>query len=810
MSGLGEEEALRLRATAHLNCAVCLQRLGRHDESIAGCERARGAYDHLGDRIGVARVLTNRGVVLLSLGQGSAAPRDFNDSVEIYEDAGQPHWQADALINVGDAHLLLGNYSLSLQAFEAAAELRRRDESAAEEPVLLLDTADANLALNLYPEALAAYRNAEQQLRSCGARHHRARALWGLDATLAALARYEEAQDVLSEAEELLARSANEPLRAEVVLEQAALLAALGSPDDALLRAEQALAQVEGKNWPLQELWAHLRLADLLQADSEKAERHLTAARALAESRELPPVRFRLDQRLGHLRLKQGRLEEARQFLESAVHQIEGTRGTLAHEAVRMSFLKDKAAAFEDLVQLHLTREGRDDDRQAFGVAERAKSRTLVEMLAGLSVAEVAEPENRAVNQRLEAARTDLSAIYSEWLSNSGESGRTLSVADLESRAVELEQEISLLQLRAATVQRRVSPFGVTRSTRGIQADLAADEALVAYHIIDDEIVAFVCTRYSLQVVQGIGRASTAKQLLQRLSAQWDRFRAGPEFVERNMDTLVRSAVRLLGLLYEEVFAPLEPALAEFAPVCAGARSPKLVVVPHGLLHQLPFHALWDGERYLLERYEVVCAPSATVWSLCQRLDDFTPRPALAVGVTDEQIPAAREEAYAVSRQLEGWTVLVDEEATSARIRVSAPRCGVLHLACHGLFRADNPMFSSLKLGDGWLTAGDVMQMQLPRAFVALSACESGRNQAIGGDEVLGLSRAFLGAGAATVLVSLWLVHDEAAADLMTTMYGRVGQGQSWAAALRGSQLALKEQRPHPYYWAPFVLIGHR
>jgi CHAT domain-containing protein len=163
-----------------------------------------------------------------------------------------------------------------------------------------------------------------------------------------------------------------------------------------------------------------------------------------------------------------------------------------------------------------------------------------------------------------------------------------------------------------------------------------------------------------------------------------------------------------------------------------------------------------------------------------------------------------------VARHLPRAEVLIDKQATSKELTGKAPGCGVLHLACHGMFRADNPMFSSLKLHDGWFTAADVLRLDLDGALVTLSACESARNQVLAGDELVGLARGFLGAGAATVVASLWLVQDETTAWLMDKCYAHLRNGVDRAAALRNAQLALKEKYSHPYFWAPFVLIGQR
>ena len=195
---------------------------------------------------------------------------------------------------------------------------------------------------------------------------------------------------------------------------------------------------------------------------------------------------------------------------------------------------------------------------------------------------------------------------------------------------------------------------------------------------------------------------------------------------------------------------------------------------------------------------------------MCQARVQARPASGLVVGVSDEHIPAATHEARLVAHHLPGSKVVLDKAATLELLREQTGRYDVLHLACQGLFRPDNPRFSALQLGDGWLLASDVASLDLPGSLVTLSACESGRSQVVAADEPLGLTRAFLGAGAASVVVSLWLVHDKATAQLMDDWYRRLGRGQERAIALRAAQLALKARYPHPYYWAAFVLVGGR
>ncbi len=807
---LTEEEKLRLIATAMMNRGVCLEKLGRYGEALAGYEEAGHQFEALGDKTAAAKALVNRGIVHLNMGEVTRALKAFQAAAVIHEGTGQSRWHANAQINIGNAYMLLGSFALGLEAFETAAKLLAEEGEPVSEPILLLDTAEAYLSLNLYPEALAAYRDAEEELKIAGMVDHRARALRGLGAALLAATRYDESEAALRQAEELYTGTGNLPRLAGVLLERSILQEYRGLDEDALTLARRALEQVSDQGWPVQEAFAHMRLADLLLPDTRAAEPHLLEARSIARRLHLPSLKFGLDQRLGHLRLLQGRSDEARELLVSAVDRIESLRGATKRGAVRTSYLRDKSAAYEDLVHLHLDSSADDAVREAFTAAEAYKSRSLVELLSGLVEPQPARQEDREVASKLSALRGELNAVYSEWLGSDVEAGRSFSQEELQTRALELEQEISLLELQTGKGASALSPFAAPLTVDDTLTKLLADEALLEYYIDGDELLAFVAGHDRLEVVRRVGSVARVQGLLQKLSAQLDRFRAGADFVARHSDVMERSTKKLLTELHGELLAGVDPILSEIAVPTDESGAAKLAVIPHGILHQVPFHALYDGSAYVIDRYEVTYAPSATVWALCQRPGDVIGRRALIVGVADPKIPLASEEARLVAERCAESRELIGDAATCDAVLREAPGYDLIHLACHGLFRADNPMFSSLKLADGWLTAGEVMRTELQAALVTLSACESGRGEVVGGDEVLGLTRAFLSAGAAGLVVSLWLVHDEAATRLMDQMYANLALGASRAAALREASLAIRKEHSHPYYWAPFTLVGRR
>lgn len=800
-----------LAAPVHLNRGGCYEYMGRYDEALDAYAAAEECYHALGMPERVGEILSNRGAILLSLGRGTEALEAHRAATAIFERTGLNLSRAKALANIGEAHLSMGNYRQSLGAFEQARSLLEPLDALADESLLLRDVANAYLALNLHAEALAAYREANGLLRSAGMVHDQARVLWGIGSALIARSELEDAEEALREAAALFAAADNAPLLSGVMLEQASLLEAREEREAALATARQALELLSEEEWPVQLVYAHMRVADLLKEEAA-IETHLREARRLADRLALPQLGYRLNERLGRLRRIQGHAEEAEALLVEAVEEIERLRGTVNQDMVRASFLRDKTAAYEELLLLYLARADDESVRQAFVVAERAKSRALVDLLTGVAKKSPDAPSNHELEGRIRALQADLNAIYSGLLASPGAEEHPASLPDLRARAVGLEEEITRLRLQASAAGASPDPFEAPVVPDPEQQRLPSDTALLAYHTVGDEIIAFVSEGGNTRVVRNLGPVSAVQRLLQRLAVQWDRFGMGRDLASRHMPTLERSARRVLSGLYDLLVVPVEPLLkgAGEEQESGEADGKGLAIVPHGILHQVPFHALFDGGRYLVERFEISYALSATVYALSQREPADDPEGALVFGAEDPSIPAAATEARAVARHLPEAEVLIGEEATLAMLQREAPRHGTLHLACHGLFRSDNPMFSSLELHDGWLMAIDAMNLELSGALVVLSACESGRGEVIGGDEVIGLPRAFLGAGAATLVVSLWLVQDETTAELMGGWYERLRDEVGRAAGLRAAQLEMMKEHPHPYYWAPFVLIGKR
>jgi len=337
------------------------------------------------------------------------------------------------------------------------------------------------------------------------------------------------------------------------------------------------------------------------------------------------------------------------------------------------------------------------------------------------------------------------------------------------------------------------SDFSVAK----LQASLPPATVLVEYYSTGDRLLAAVVSRGGIDIVP-VSVVSRVTNLLHFLRFQFAKFRMGTAYTERFAQPLLRATLGHLEGLYRELIEPIRERLA----------GSHVVFVPHGPLHFLPFHALRSGEEYLCDAFTVSYAPSATVFGLCQQKAASQSRNSLVFGIPDERAPHILSEVQSVAALLPQTELFVGTQATAQVLRERGPEAALLHVATHGIYRQDNPMFSAIKMGDAYLNLYDLYQMRLGAKLVTLSGCATGMNFVAAGDELLGLQRGLFCAGASSLLLSLWDVHDRSTAELMQEFYrGYIASGDM-AGSLRAAMLKVRAQNPHPYFWAPFVLVG--
>jgi CHAT domain-containing protein len=327
---------------------------------------------------------------------------------------------------------------------------------------------------------------------------------------------------------------------------------------------------------------------------------------------------------------------------------------------------------------------------------------------------------------------------------------------------------------------------------------LGENEVLLEYYVIHDQFCVFVLAPDRFEFVAGLASTDAVRSTLKGLNFQLSKFQLSPRYLEAHSDQLMAGVRHHLRELHRCLLEPVE----------GWIRGRSLVIVPHQALHYVPFHALFDGDTHLIERNDVVYGASASVLKICRNRDSTEAREDLVLAVPDESTPSILNEAEALQALLPNARVFIGPDARAELLREYGARVRRLHIAAYGVFRSDNPMFSSLKLGDSWLNLMDVFSLRLGADLTTLSACETGMSALYEGDELLGLTRGFLYAGTPSLVVSLWRVNDSSTTLLMRTFYEGILAGQTKPRALQQAMLRVKNDYPHPYYWAPFILLG--
>ncbi len=798
---LGAGETV-LAARADINLGATHQMRDQPRMALVHFDRARAALAD--DPVALAQLETNRGNALVDLGDFEASTAAFTAAVLAFEAEGLSWAAAIAEGNLAYLATRQGRLELALRHFERARRHLERDDAKADLARLLAEQADAFAILGLLDEARVTYEQVLPQLEAHRLELEAAHARAGFGRVLVRLGRLSEAEEELGVAAAAFDALDHATARARVDLVRAELARTLGHPDESRALAADALDALHDRPVEAAAARHHLALLALDVGDLTTAARELAVALPAAELLRLAPVLADLLHLRGRLHRAGGATDLAIADLRAAVVEVERVRGTLQAEQFRAAFLGNRLEIYEDLVAQTLDQGGPEATAEAFATVERAKSRALLDVVSGTVDVTVTpgadrhDPAEASLLTEMARLRAELNWHYS--LLTEDASAGTAQEPTVWQRAVrERERELDALQNRIAATRGVAGLYAPPIDLRAAQQMLPSDAALIEYFLAGDELMVFVIRHDNAWVFRDLADVSELASQIRRVRFQISRALVPGVTNTRRGGRLLDDARRELGALHAVLLAPLREVLAD---------TRRLGIVPHGTLHAVPFHALWDGDRYLIERFEVVYAPSA---SLMARMGSGgAPAPsagrALVVGVPDMAAPRITDETRRVARALNTSNVLLGPDATAERVSAAAQDAEVVHLACHGRFSTENPLTSGIKLADRWLTGRDIHGLRLRAALATVSGCDTGRSLVGSGDEIVGLMRAFLVAGVSSLIVSLWTVNDESAAELMSDFYSAWRAGAIRSAALRQAQCAMLERRPHPSFWAPFVL----
>jgi len=791
---------------------------------------------------------------------------DFARAEQLYRSAlatwrTQERWAdaADALRGLGQLEMRRGDYLAAADALTEALALYDRTGPISEAISARQELADALGAAGNLQGAQDQLRRAQHQADSAqvSARVRGnlalARADLAVEFNAAADADrlYAEAQSLFRQAGDLQGQAEaqegrgylllirNEPGRAQPLLEGALRTQVAAGDARSVARTRVALGQALRDKGDTASARRELsravsefqRAGDPVGAGDAMGEQAVLEARgnlpAAAESlyraglaglhgRVAPEVSGRLRAGLALARRAQGAPDEAARELRSALAELEVPGQSLVLPERRSGFLADK---WDLYAQLALTERSRGRIGAAFEASERLRAREMLELLnRGRVIA--ASSSSRELVDREQDLRRRIGELTMGLERGAPAGEETLRGADPSpigpvtrealDRTRQAYAEV-LLELREQAPRHTALVSNAPAAWQDVAQALAPDQALIEYLVSDSGSLAFVVRRDSIATVDlGITRRELARLV------DFARGALLPQPAGAT-DSLWLTPLRRL---HRSLVDPLEE-----AGLLAGVH--RLLIVPHAELHYLPFSALVGAagkgrERFLVERYELAITPSASVWlALGKRRLRRASGGLLALAPKATALPGSREEVTAIGRLVGGDAlVLSDAEASEAAFRREAPARRILHLATYGVLNKPNPLFSYMELlagegQDGRLEVHEVFGLDLAADLVVLSACQTGLGSGSladvpPGDDWVGLTRAFLEAGARHVVATLWPVEDRATAKLMQRFYAEYSAGGDPARALTRAQRALLAElaTQHPFSWAGFVVVG--
>lgn len=788
-----------------INVGNIFHRQDRFREALDCYEQAYALLLPDKDAEGIIAALHNIAMCLTMLNEYEKALDAYQQVRKFCVEQAKPLAVAQAEYNIAYLYYLRGRYGRAIEMLHSAHEAAEKAGDGHRAALCLLDLSEIYLELNFNQEAEELAQQAFTSFERLGMGYEAAKALCQSATALSQRGKIFRALVTFAQARMIFVKEKNQVWVALIDLYQALAYYHDGRIEESRLSCLAAMNFFRDSQLPGKAILCRLLLARLSLKQGEIAAARQECQAALAEltGRETPVLVYQTHLVMGQIEEAVSNFAGAEERYRAAKEVLEALRGELYGDELKISFLENKLEVYESLVDLCLVRGATPEaTKEAWGCMELAKSRGLLDLIVS-GVNSSASDKNRETDARIRLAthREQLNWYYHrievEQLAQAP--GASERVAELRRLAAITEKELLRLFRELPAEESDVAGAELTTpvSLEQIRETLGPGATLVEYFRARDRILAALITDNGVDIV-AVTTIPRIQEPLRMLQFQLAKYRLGPDYVRRFQSALLDATQAHLRELYVELLGPIRDKL----------KGRHLVVVPHESLHCVPFHALIDADRYLGDSFTISYAPSASIYAQCCRRRVNNEGHSLILGVPNSQAPCIDEELRALAELLPQRKLFVGPEASERVLRVEGPHSRLIHIATHGFFRQDSPMFSGIRLGDTFLTLYDLYRLVLPADQITLSGCSTGLNFIAAGDEVVGLTRGLLFAGARSLLLSLWDVNDGSTAAFMTAFYARVFNHVDRAAALQGAMQEVRERYPHPYYWAPFILVG--
>ena len=865
-------------------------------EAMERYEKALTAFREIGDRREEAATLARMSDALAWQGDMRPALERAEQALTLWRTEGDRYGEAAALDQVGCTHSDMGHQKLGLEFLEQALALRRADDNCLGQAETLNNIAVARQSLGQIPEAIALFTEALDLARAAGGRFLEAMALKNrasnrvaLGETDRALAdfrsalasfraagnrrevgvtQYEVGTVLLMKGEATAAlrqyglarailREVGDKLFEAFTLNQMGLAhLAVHTPRRALADFQLALELFRASQDRRGEamVLGNIGRAHLEMGETSEGVKLLRQALPLVQATEARFLEAIALEDLARGERAQGDLEAARARVEEALRITESVRESIPAAGMRASFTavtRDRYDLLIDiLMDLHAKQPGEGWDAEALHACERARARSLIELLAEAhidlreGVDEAMLEKEHSLEAQLETRRREeqqrLTAASSPEPSDSSRRALDALLAEYE----DVQGRLRAASPRYAALA-RPQPLGLKEIREQV---LDRDTLLLEFELGERRSFVWAVTSDALSSHE-LPRRAVIEAAARRLYQAWS--------VGSGVDEA--EAARRASALSRMLLGPVADQLGD----------KRLAIVAEGALQYVPFAALPSPRGGatavpLIATHEVLSLPSATTLAVLRReasdrippgrrvavladpvfdrrdprvlggnassgsvpdvVDDALTRSMQETGLRRlERLNVSRREAQAISALAGPGESFVALDFLASRVvamgaEVSSAR--VVHFASHGLLNGRHPELSGVVLSlvderghpkDGFLQARDIYKLKLSADLVVLSACQTALGKDVRGEGLLGLARGFMYAGAPRIVASLWQVPDRATSELMKHFYeGVLQRGFRPAAALRAAQIAIRREKrwTSPYYWAAFTLQG--
>lgn len=791
-----------------------LRNLGKALESH---QKALTIAQDLRDDSLLARTYNGLGTLYYSSGDNQKAIENFKQAQKHAHLANRPSDEATSHLGLGLVSLTQGGFRDAIENYEQALQIYRQDKNVRGTAIALMNIGGIYLSLNDYKTALRKFEEARQAAAAGNERDLEVALLLNIGTI------YDDTNDA-DKALELYGQALDKSSSIGFPQGEAAILNNMGRVYQRLGENERALGFYQRALLRGGEIGFDPHIKAVLLHNSgfiyqklgktKLALQNYLASLEIKRTTGFRQVEGNTLAMIGDLYENEGLLNKALEYYQQAIQVSDKIHEEAGLEEFKTSVAQQSFNVYHRALLL-LSRF--EKGSEAFALSEKGRARTFLDQLSNTQLRPQAGADARLIARQQELLR-EIREINQQLLEENIKPEALLRgdfVRSLETRLDLKRREYNevLIQLKVSNPEYASLVSGTTLSLDEVRARLDDETTLLDYFVTRGKTLVFIIKRDSF-VMKELWVSE------KDLTAAYNGFRSFPTIDEPDLSNLQK--------LYQSLIAPIRSHLT----------TRRIGIIPHGVLNYVPFAALVAGENregnndsphYLIDDYTIFYLPSASVLPFIERKSKNGTDRLLAVSQSQAQglavLNTTDDVAESVAK-LYRPTSQVIKPPTESALRRLVGGSNSLFIAAHGKLDMTNPLFSRIILApdqpangdgpqsksnenDGFLEVHEVYELNLHNmGLVVLSACQTQLGKRYGGDDIVGLNRAFIYAGTPTVIASLWSVKEKQTSELMISFYKHLKCGMSKAEALRAAQIETHSHNPHPYFWAAFVLTG--